>query len=681
MSYTPIIKGKGFLPNPVEIYGIPKYADSVSNPEVWGTLAWEDWWMEQVDYCINGYTTGGIWIPGRYYYYLNFAKISTVGRGYHAPDFVDADYEFAMLIEQAKKEKKGIIVLKRRRAGYSEKFANMVVGYGSRFTPEGYTAGVVAGLSDYASELVTKIHDSNSYVPPELYLHMTGSDDIGIYQLEKTTNGWLKKGSNGKIKTRTANSNSNVMKGEKYDDVAFEEAGEFDLLIKTFGATKSCFAVGDDMIGTPFIYGTGGNVSKGSAGFRDMWAEPEKYNLLKFECFAGRMRNKYYVGSTNVNGDYEYNCPNIMRIVKEQNLSIEQVLGCEDVEAVKETKNILRADLLKANNRKPYYDELQNDPWDEKEAFLKFGSNHYPIELISAQELRIMQEPSKYKCFKPSWVMDPNTGAPKIPLEVSLEEFNPKRTALNTIDDIYGAYVMILDGYFPRDIPDLFYGAIDSYDIDKTNTSKSLGAMIVGTRPNNLGIKAYNPVCVIFCRPQKKEIFYEMCGMMSVYWNLKQSTMIDARSPRIIDWYCENGLRSMLAKRPQSIESEYAEQIHDFGYKETTFSKPIKISWIQSWCETNLQDCWFPQITGNIRDFDEDASQSDWDLHDALGMFIIGIKDKPKFITAHDNDYDPWTTHSTGIEDDPWTRMGMSSGQTQSTPNYSQISDPFAITL
>jgi len=669
--YKPIIKGKGFLPNPVAVYGIPKYADSVSFPEVWGTLAWEDWWNEQVEFCLKGYTTGGIWIPGRYYYYLNFAQLSTVGRGYHSPDYVDADYEFAMLIEEAKRDKKGIIVLKRRRAGFSEKYANMVVGYDSRFTPEGYVAGVVAGLSDYAEELVNKIADSNAYLPPELYLHMTGTTDLGIYQTEKTANGWVKKGSNGKVKTRTANSNPNVMKGEKYNDVAFEEAGEFDLLIKTFGATKSCFAVGDQMVGTPYIYGTGGNVSKGSAGFREMWEKPQNFNLLRFRCFADRMRNGYYIGSTNINGDYEYNCPNLMKMMKEQNLSIEQILGCEDTLAVIESKRKVRADLLNSSTREPYYNELQNDPLNDNEAFLKFGSNHYPQDLIAAQEARILQNDLRYKCFEPRWVIDANTGAPKMPLEVELTQINPT--------DHFGSYVMILDGYHHRDVPGLFYGAVDGYDIDKTNTSKSQGGMVVMPRQNMGALaKAYQPVCIIYCRPPKKEIFYEMCAMMSVYWRLLGATMMDARSHRIIDWYKENNFSSYLAKRPQSIESEFSEQIHDFGYKETTFSKPLKISYIQSWCEDSIQDCWFPHVTSDVRDFSQEATYSDWDVHDALGMCLIGIKDRPRVINNHSDGPDPWSISSFDIPNGVTNPFGYVN-QNGLTDNSSQNYDPWEI--
>ena len=220
MNYLPRIKGKGFCPNPVIEDGIPKYADSVAYPEVWGTAAHEDWWEEQFEYCVNGYWTGGVFIPGRYYYYLNFCSINTAGRGYHNPDYVDYDLEYAELVEEAKRTSKGIIGLKRRRAGFSEKWAKMVGDYGMRFTPQGYVAGIVAGLSVYSEELAGKLLYSNSLVAPELRLSIPNQgSDIQVYWLDPNDKK-IRRGSNGKIKIRTANSNASIMKGDVYNEVA-----------------------------------------------------------------------------------------------------------------------------------------------------------------------------------------------------------------------------------------------------------------------------------------------------------------------------------------------------------------------------------------------------------------------------------------------------------------------------
>lgn len=629
MVYIPRIKSKGFCPNPVaQAGGVPTYADAVSNPEVLGTAAYRDWWMEQFDICEKGYTTGGVFIPGRYYYYLNFCYLSTVGRGYHHPDYVDYDLEYAELVEEAKRINWGIIGLKRRRAGFSEKWVNMVANYGLRFNPEGYSAGIVSGLSNYSEELGKKLSNTNHIMDPALSLHIPKSgNDWEVYWVEELSNKKARKaGSFGKIKIRTANNNSGVLKGDKYDDVAFEESGEFDLLEETYGDSKSCFAVGDKMVGTPYIYGTGGNISKGSKRFREMWYNSNTHNLLKTEAYAGRLRNKYYIGSKNEIDEVEYDCPNIEKLMVQQSLSYEQVLGCEDVQHVEKTKVIKRAELLRSDSKIAYYKELQTDPFNEREAFLKFNANQYPLELLAAQEAELLSRADRgYSCFKPKWKVD-TEGKLKFPLEVELDWIEAPTAEM-------GDYVMIHNDHIrPKKFNNMYYGGLDGYDIDSTQTSKSLGAMVICTRNNNIpNVPSRMPVCIIFCRPSRKERFYELCGMMSVRFELRGATMCDARSPGVIEWYKQNNLTRFLAKRPQSIESEHTEQIHDYGYKQTTFSKPIAIGKVQTWVMDISQHCEFPQLLSDIRDYDENAplSESDSDLHDALQDCLVGMDDKP----------------------------------------------------
>ena len=70
-KYSPIIKHKGFNPNPIS-GRIPPFANALINPDVVGTPLYIEFWDEQIDRCQNGYLTGGMNIPGRYYFFLNF---------------------------------------------------------------------------------------------------------------------------------------------------------------------------------------------------------------------------------------------------------------------------------------------------------------------------------------------------------------------------------------------------------------------------------------------------------------------------------------------------------------------------------------------------------------------------------------------------------------------------------
>src|SRR6056297_2898902 len=100
--YDPIIKKKGFNPSPYA-GNIPFYADSISNPKCIGTPEHQAFWEEVFYYCMNGYDTGGLHIPGEYFEYLNF-KIIDGPSGPQYPDFIDLHYELYQISERIKED-------------------------------------------------------------------------------------------------------------------------------------------------------------------------------------------------------------------------------------------------------------------------------------------------------------------------------------------------------------------------------------------------------------------------------------------------------------------------------------------------------------------------------------------------------------------------------------------------
>ena len=125
----PYVKGKGYCVNPVVVKGVPKEADSKNYPNVIGTVAWEQYWTEQLYYIHNGYQTGGLWVPGRYYYYMNYTVMNTVERGPINPDNTDLHLELAYLIDYCKANGKNLMIPKGRRRGISEASHPMIIDY------------------------------------------------------------------------------------------------------------------------------------------------------------------------------------------------------------------------------------------------------------------------------------------------------------------------------------------------------------------------------------------------------------------------------------------------------------------------------------------------------------------------------------------------------------------------
>jgi len=624
MAYRPIIKEKGFLPNPVAKYGIPGYADSSVDKAVTKTVAYEQWWDEQFEYCINGYTTGGIYIPGRFYYYLNFNYISTVARGYHHPDYIDADLEFFLLVEEAKKTSKGLITVKARRRGMSEKWAKAIAGYGTRFTAEGYRSAIVAGLSDYSEGLRDKFLDVNSMVPPEFYLHSYKNDQelwIAGYYVRNQFDDLERGGSNNRLAIRTANKNANVLKGNYFDDVAFEEAGEFDLLIPTYGATKDSLMDLGIMKGTTYVFGTGGNISTQSKGFLQMWSEAEKYGLLKYELFGPRLRKPCYIGCTNSKGDVEEDVPNILKMAKELGLSYDQILGCEDTDRAFVLNMERRKELYDSKDRKLYYDEIQNNPNDQKEAFLKFGANPFDIELLTSRATTLSSMTFyPYRRYGLEYVMDSN-GKQLDPVEVRAVELDH--------DEKHDFEVWINpDGMPIKNVKNIDIMGVDSYDVDQALSSKSQGGALIFRRNNGIkGVMKNKFVAAIRKRPRRREMFYETCLRLSIFYNTIGNCLMDYAKNAIFDWYKRNGGKRYLAPRPRSFEAEDSKQTHDYGVLLTVRSKPSMIGLLQSYVLDYGDTIDFPVLLQELINYDVEAKESDWDLADAAGIALMRDKD------------------------------------------------------
>tara|TARA_R110000822_G_scaffold67329_1_gene164019 strand:+ start:7318 stop:9333 length:2016 start_codon:yes stop_codon:yes gene_type:complete len=606
---APYVKGKGFLPNPLVVNGIPDYADSSRNPKCVGTPEYETFWSEQLYRCINGYNTGGIFIPGRFYYYMNFNNMNTV-HGIITPDFCDMHLELCYIIEWCMANGKNIIIGKKRRAGISEFTQKAKIDYGYRFS-ESYQAGIAAGQKKYAEDFMTKWEDSEALLQGEFRVNslLNNPDEVvSGYELMDGGKTTLKNNA-CKIFVRTMHNNPNMFKGLFLNDVVAEEAGEFENLCEFISATNDCLMDGDTQVGMFMIYGTGGNINKGSKDFKKVWENPNDYNAVKYLITGDRFKKPFYGGATRFGKDVSVT-PNLLKKYKPY-----QIIGMEDTEAAME--NIMEErERLKKGDLKKYMEHLQNNPINEAEIFRKMFSNNFDIQKINAQQDEITVNKNKYSKWKLEWVTKEGT----------LERVSPLRVkaipAKDTDDE--GDCILILDEYHPdKKYKNLYVGGIDPYDQDK-GVSKSLGAMCVMSRPNTFGIPFNMPVAVICTRPKRKEIFFDMCLKLSVYYDLVGNTLGDkAGSSGIIKWYENHNCMRYLAPRPKKFESMNSEQSHEFWVSLNTYSRPLMVGAMQTSIHDYSQNIWFPELINQLGNFDEVEIGSDNDLADAYGIALM----------------------------------------------------------
>ena len=607
----PYLKPKGFEPAPIAKFGIPYYADSAANPKVIGTPAWREYWEEQLYYVINGYWTAGEFIPGRYYYYLNFCKTSSVkaGEAFY-PGYVDFQYEFFLLIEHCKKVGKNIVGPKGRRKGVTIMEVGGVIDYGYRFYP-GYHGGIGAGSSDYTDEFIAKWDYVNARMINEFKTRTLsqGEEIIAGWEQKDNIGSWNIYGSQNMIYSKTMFADPEAFKGKYFNDIVFEESGEFDHLIKAYQASKQCVMSGDEQVGTIYFLGTGGNIKTGSSGFEHVWHNYADFNCERYFIAGTKFYMPCVAGSKNKYGELNEDIPNLLKF------SPEQRIGMEDEDRALELINARKAELLKNPDLTNYWEECKDNPTEIKEVFRRAASNDFPIEILNNQAFRIQDEDPRYDKYKLEFKKD-NKGAYVFPYEVE--------TISLPADSMEDCYIMILHGGMPIDgVTNLDVAGIDSYDTDKSMTTKSLGAMVIYRREHSIpDVEKNLPIAIIRCRPQHKELFYDLCMKASVFWKLYRCTLIDAAKPAIIKHYQINGCEMYLGERPKKYETPNSEQRHTYGMLVP--NPAIVHSLLQSDMRKNGHKIWFPLIIDEALSFDDKArySDSDKDLIDAYGLAL-----------------------------------------------------------
>ncbi len=628
-NYSPIIKKAGFNPSPVA-GNIPYWADSISNPKCAGTRAWEDFWLEQFYYCLHGYDTGGMHISGPYYYYLNFNPI----KGLHGtiyPHFLDVHYRLFQLREEIKKDDNiiGMIIPKARRKGLSL-FGDGIAAWGMRFIPD-YRMAVAGGLERYVNGFRQKLYLSYNNVPPELSINhlRKNSEEISL-GYEEMINDQFQEVIHAIGLFKTLQDKATKLEGEFFHDVFFEEMGEFENSTPAYESIRPALEIGEQTKGTFYLYGTGGNMLKGSGPFKQFWHEYKSYGLIRFFINGARYYYPYYKGAINNKGISESKTPNLDAQYK--NFKPEQLLGCEDVVAA--TKSIKEERLKRAKNpnKKALAEWNQKYPLTVEEVFTSSGFNNFDSDILYNQQYIIDSKERKWTEHVLEFEKDKN-GNIELPLKVKSRP--AKKTDKNwQIVQIYR--------HPEKKYKNLDIGGTDGYNEDLTQTSKSLGSVVVVRQYDkwNAPDKEHDVktvVCHYMGRPPRKELFWNIGLMISVYYGLKQNMMISAESDLVIQHYKDNGGRRYLSPRPKAFDSKDSKQMHDFGAKMTTFSKPRMIGLLQTFVLDSIYTCWFSELIINLLAYDYENIGTDWDNVDALGLALMRIVDMKRKPEEEDN--------------------------------------------
>ena len=531
------------------------------NPE---SVAYQEYWEQELDRCKNGYKPKGMKkISGKYYFYLNYYKIlgndGTTGsrKTLISPWYRQMDHEYFDLFETCKKENKGMIVIKARDKGFSYMNSGMIA-HEYTFYPFN-DVGIAAGLQATADAFFDKTKKGLNGIHPN-FKHSFLKDTDGIlrsgYKQKNKDGKWEIGGYQSTIICRTMD-NPEVFKGERVSLMVFEEAGEFKHLKNAYMSSKACFMDGNLQFGVPVVGGTGGDISKASKDFMDMYYEADAYNLIPMFIPASRA----YYGYFNVD------------------------TGEEQVKKAEEVLLEEREVITKSGDREAYNLHIQNYPLTVQEAFLNTKTARFDNSLLNAQRSRILGNKDYRSQIQQGY------------LDWEFDDEDNYIVRWRPHPD--GPYKIL---HHPEpDYKDLDIGGIDSYDQDEAGASDSLGSAIIYRRFVDTEHASDYVVAEYTDRPSKKEDFWDGCLKLAVYYNAKM--LVEYTKIGILDYFKRMNALKYLKEKPESAHNPGTKTKNRYGVHMNKQVKALMEDLMDDYIRENVEDIWFLELIDELANY------------------------------------------------------------------------------
>ena len=520
-----------------------------------GTSEYVTYWTDEADKCINGYTAeDGDYIPGFFYFYLNYFQILLVkeingkmDKAFDFPRFHDYDRLFFEAVQSAVEEGKHLVVIKARRKGYSFKIASMLLR--NYYFIKGSTNMALASEQEYLVKngILTKAWDAMDFIDEntawykkrqkiDTKIHKRASfimkDDTGVP---------VEMGYKSEIMGITLKNDPQKARGKGGKLIIFEEAGKFPNLVQAWQISRPSVEQGTNVIGTMIAFGTGGTEEGDFEGLKDLFENPEVYNCKVFK---------------NIWDDHLYGQPCGFFVPQYANLEGKDKDGNsfmdEDGNTLYEiSRNHILSEreliFTKAADRRAIDRHIAEQPITPSEATLNISTNIFPKADLQ-RHLSFIKGREKIQNFKQVGDLYFKEDG-SIAWEISTRFKDITKRKLKRDDDRRGAIVV-----WEHPIEDPPYGlyimGCDPYDHDQSGTD-SLGSVFVYKRVQNFEEYYELPVAEYTGRPDTAEDFYEKVRILAMYYNAK--ILYENEKKGLYSYFSHKHSEHLLAVQPDII--------------------------------------------------------------------------------------------------------------------------------
>ena len=586
-----------------------------------GSIDHEEYWEQELDRCLNGYKpTGGTWIPGQYYFYLNYCKVDvydekTNRRRRNNPHYRDQDHEYFLEIDKAKNGGYGLIVLKARRKGFSVMNASGVMLHEYCFYEDSEN-GIGAQMEKYVNDFRGRLLKSYHELPMELRpAQLKNNEELLMsgYTEKQEDGTWVELGLKSQIHFRVMEK-PDAFRGTALTFMIFEEAGQFMQLKTAYQANEECFKDGIHQYGVPIIGGTSNEMNIDSEDFQTMYYNAHEYNLKPL----------FFPASKCLPGFFDFTKGKSQVEKAEKYIKAQQELKKEGTDISN------------------YFSYLQEMPLNPEQAFVSAGQSPFDLEAINNRIANIRSSKKEQEPMKkgrlvwqkdkdgkevfgshPMWEFDNGATDPENP-EVDLFPFH---IVEDPIIGFRNADVAAIDPYHVSDEFDELQKSKKGEDLKR---KRSKGAMCVYRNFVGMENPGEMPVAFYVHRPKKKETFYENCLKMCLYYNCK--VLVEYNDEPLIKYFVDKGYARFLKERPRSADSPNSKATNRWGINMKGFQKKILTELVDEYINKHINDIFFLPLLKELTVYGK--KNTDWVM--AFGMALIHSMDTAKVINENE---------------------------------------------
>ena len=584
-----------------------------------GSREYVEYWTMQETRCRDGFKCGDLWIPGRYYGYLNFAPIYKVpdaialaayeeARGVSGkvgkrtadkimdfPRFWEIDYEWFRFKHIAwnggefmgikSPGGRHICCLKTRGAGFSYKEAWDGV-YNYNFIP-GSKSYYFAAMEEFLTKdgILNKVQPMmdhiNQYIPrwkqnrqkKNTLMHNRASylDEFGE-----------ERGKMSEVMGVTVD-NPNKTRGKRGKKITFEEAGSFPNLKKALEISLGSLKDGDFYVGQASVFGTGGEEGPSIEGLDDIFNNPEAWDMLKFP-------NIWESGAQGTECGYFVPCfrANNAHIDKDGNVDSITAIASDDAERAKKKAS---KDPKSLDARKAEY------PRNPSEALQRLTNTTFNIAEIDAQIRRVLTNKAIQSMIRYGQMVRNSESVDSLGgVEFLLQKQEDAKPILdyphkNSADlsgciTIFERPYLDIGGKVPQGIYQIVF---DPYYKEEADDKTSLFAIYVLKLDNNIDPSFSGlPVASFVGRPTKLARCYENLFMLSDYYNCNVQGEIAGGGQGVVDWAKINKYLHKIDFEPEMLHHKETSQSaaaknRSYLMNMTTDRKAGGITYMEDW--------------------------------------------------------------------------------------------------